>query len=107
MIYVTLREGDAVTIDNVHMIVESVLPSPEGYWFKIPGPDNYFNLRFFLKTEVSNKFLDGTLILGNTQKELGGLPQHSHHWCRYSGLNRIYDYCDCGAKRDVNWRDLK
>lgn len=100
-----VKQGDVVTIDGeVLECTGSVNPARGSFWFKnITG--SYYTLRVWDTPELVKLFNEGRLVMGIHGRISGGTEQHSHYWVKYTGLNQIYNYCSCGAKQDIDWRE--
>lgn len=102
------KENESIIIDNTEFVVESI-SATGALWLKEANtPSNYYSLQLMTKenfTELHNK---GKIVYGKLGVALkGGSKYCAHDWKRYVGATSIDDYCHCGARKVVDWKELK
>ena|SRR5271166_1013777 len=98
------KEKEIVNLDGVDYEVNSVT-SDGGMWLQKDGGNHYYDLLYLDAQEINVKIFSGSLSSGRSSKVRGG-TDHTHFWRRYIGMTEIYDYCSCGAKKDIHWTEL-
>ncbi len=105
MIPSIIKDGDIFTVDGEVLEVCGGPTPGQGFWFK-SGSDSYYNLRTYTREELEDLLKAGRLVVGREVVFKSNIGSHWHSWKRYTGIVRIYDYCECGEKKELDWTTI-
>lgn len=105
---VIIKPGDFFTIHGLVYEVLGPAGSTDFWWLKTIDSHSYYSMSTYSTADLTQLYKDGALKSGKHYAVSGGsdTPHHYHIWERYQGAFKVYDYCNCGAKREIDWREL-
>lgn len=101
----TLAIGDVLTWNGRAMEVTSE-PRAGEYWLQEQGTHNYFFAHYLVAKDLASGLADGSIKIGKPEKILKEGQVHAHFWRPYEGATTVDEYCYCGARRAVDWREI-
>ncbi len=105
---IALKEGAVVTIDGKTYSITAIDPYTKSVWFQEDGQSNYFSIRVLTMAEITKREKDGSFKMGPCPPKIIGnsYAYHTHDWKTYVGATKVDYYCECGAKKEADWREI-
>ncbi len=97
--------GDSFILDNMVYRVNSYIPNLDSF-----GCSYNYAPNITIDCVLDYSFLQGAYLNNRLTawvlEERRPKNTHQHEWKIYKGLNVVEKYCDCGEKKNADWKEL-
>lgn len=97
--------GDSFILDNIVHNVTSYIPHLDAFWCSSISAHN-IPIDFVLDYNTLQWAHRNNRLTAWVLEERWPQNTHTHEWKIYRGLNVVEKHCDCGEKKNVDWKEL-